>query len=76
MVLNLLRKFINRTTHLNVAILNGSASILLGIVVMLGYDMWWLSLLLVLNIISMGANLFVSWKQNEFNFWRKKKEAK
>lgn len=72
MVLNCLRKFIRGTTNLTVAVLNCVASVLLGIVVILGYDAWWLCLLLVLNIVSMGANLFASWKQNDFNLWRKK----
>ena len=60
-------KWLDRISHLDIALLNCFAGIILSISILFGNKQWWFFVLLFANIVSIIANLFYSWKDDEFN---------
>ena len=57
-------------------VLNLYAGIVLSILIIIGDRQWWLFVLLFANIVSLVVNLFCSWKEDEFNRRKYRKENK
>ena len=60
-------------THLDVAMLNGITSILMILGLIYISDFWWMWFLLYANIVSGLLNWFLSWKKDEYNRRKGKK---